>query len=185
MATTAESIQDALLWLAKLLAVFAKRGLLVGAAIGLFALAIWATGGDRFTDCDEVTAQQRAQLDAFRESSDLAVRADSAPACWDGAIAASASGPRGRIENVIEDLADDGWTNVADLWPPQYDLHVACFRSDDPMLETVELNVSSSRAGTVGAAELRITSGHRACESYSCDSVASGCDRWDRLSFPR
>lgn len=185
MATTAESIQDAFVWLGKLLMVFAKRGLLVGGAIGLFVLAIWVTGGDEFTDCEEITSQQRARLDPFRDPANLNVRVDSDPACWDGAIAVRAAGPKGRIDNVIDDLAGQGWENAADLWPPQYDLHVACFRSGDPQLSTVELHVAASRAGTVGGAELRVTSGHPACESYSCGSLASGCDRWDRRRFPR
>ncbi len=185
MATTAESIRDGLFWLGKLGRVFLKRGLIVGGVIGLFAVAIWATGGDGFDDCDADTAGQRAIVDSFREpSGDRNFRVDSDVVCWDGAMVAEAVGPAGDIDDVIEQLRSEGWEAAANLWPPEHDLRVVCFRSEDERLRETELNVASSRSGIVGGAELRITPGHRACEPFSCRSIAAGCQRWDRLDFP-
>ncbi len=185
VATTAESLHDLLIWSWRLLLVSLKRAAIIGVFIGLFVLAIWATDRDPFGDCRGVTPEQRDLLNSFREPAPgRSFQAISEPVCWRGAIATTVRGLEGSMDEVIEQLDVQGWEMQANLWPFQYDLRVACFRPQDGRWQQVELNVSSSRAGTIARAELRATNSQTACEPFDCGSITTGCQRWDRLEVP-
>lgn len=182
MATTAESIVDGLRWLGRTLVVWLRRGVILGAFIGLFVAVAWFTGRERFGDCGDVTAEQRAQLDALQEpAADRSFLAADAGRCVRGNHVVPLTGIDGDLETVVDRLGGEGWRVEATLLPYYYNLLVRCLATDDPGWESIEVSVAASRAGRVARAEARAAPSGTACEPYNCQALSTGCERYDRL----
>ncbi len=181
MATTRESIDDALQWLGRLGMVWLRRGTVIGVCIALFALAVWFTGRETFGDCSEFTDLDRAPLN---DPSGLGLPDGLSVAdagCVRGVYAAALGGLSTDLALETARLEAAGWVDSGTLLPLRDDLRVECLRSDAAGLGQTELFLFASRAGELVRAEVRVTDEPRACEEISCASISTGCDRWDRL----
>jgi hypothetical protein len=176
MATTAESVHDGLLWIARLLLVGLKRAAIIGVFVGLFALAVWATTKPSYSDCDDVTPQQRAQLESLREPSPPRnFLTSSEPRCRRGVFAASVSGLGADMETVTAALTAQEWIAQDDFLPYFHNSWVRCFRFSRPDWERIELNVVANRAGEVRTVEASAPENRAACTEVSCSTTTVGC----------
>ena len=182
MATTKESIEDGLLWIRKLLVSSAKKAVVILTFVGIFALVLWFTGRESFSDCLAVTAEQRTQLSTLTEPDEQRTwTATGTPQCTRGVFAQPVTGIKGDLDEIADELLGQGWIDSAVILPPFYDLRATCFRSTEPGWESIELTVAARRSGEIARSEVVAPEGREACEPFRCESLSTGCERYDRL----
>lgn len=165
MATTAESIQDGLRWIAGLLRIGLRRALILGVFVGLFAAAVVITTRERISDCSNVTVSQRALLDVLREpSTERSFQTSDVPACTDGQFSAPIDGIDGDMEMVTRQLQADGWVLETNYLPFFDLLWRRCFSFPAAGWEQIEITVDASRAGAVRIVRATAPESVEACD---------------------
>ena len=171
MATTQESIQDAVRWMGRLLVVGLRRGAVLALIFGVFAAAVVLTTRESVSDCGDVSEDQRAVLEALREAEPTRSFVATAPArCVDGEFMAPISGLSGTLDEVSVELEAQGWEAQADFVPAFQRLWRRCFRSQQPGWERVQVLVDATRGGLVRAVRATAPERGDACELEQRDA---------------
>lgn len=170
VATTAESVHDALRWVGRFLHMAARRAAIMGVLIALFAAAAWWTTRDIPSDCGGVTAEQRAALLSLRQPDpSRRFRAASDPACVEGRYVVDITGLSGAtgteaMETVTDELVADGMAFDVEFLPFFATTWRRCFRFPDPSWDRIELNVWGTRDGRVHAIDASAPEEGDACD---------------------
>jgi hypothetical protein len=158
-------VADVLRWVGRLLRVALRRAAIGAVLIAVFALAVWWTTRETYSDCGDVTAEQNGLLESLREPSpDRSFRAESRPACVQGVFSAPIVGLGDDMEAATTILLADRLELDREFLPFFYNEWRRCFRFADPAWERIELNVRSDRAGRVQAVDATAPEKGDACE---------------------
>ena len=165
MATTRESFEDAVRWIAKVLRIGLRRALVIGVLAGLFAVLVVVTTRETVSDCGDITAAQKEALDALSAADGVGgLRTSESARCIDGEFAAPLDGIAATMEPATAQVVDAGWQLDTEYIAFHRQLWRRCFHVDRPGWEQVQILLDASRGGGVVSARVTAPEGFDACE---------------------
>lgn len=165
MATTRESIHDAVRWTQKILLIGLRRAAVIGVFVGLFVLLAVVTTRERSSDCGSVSSQQRAVLSTLRDSNAGRSFHTTEPArCRDGEYSAPIEGVADEMTRATEQLTSEGWQLETEYIAFHRQTWRRCFRTDDPGWSRVQITVDATRGGAVHTVRATAPEDTIACE---------------------
>ena len=165
MATTRESIADGVRWVAELLKVGVRRGLILGVFVTLFAIAVVVTTRETVSDCSEVTDEQQVRLASLLEPEAGRSFVATEPArCIDGWFSSPLDGVADTMDEATDQLLAEGWVLEATYIGFYRQLWRHCFRRDVADWDDIQLTVDATRGGAVHTVSATAPEGVEGCE---------------------
>jgi hypothetical protein len=167
VATTAESIEDAIAWMARFARMAARRALMGAALIVLFVAAVLWTTRDVVSDCSDVTVAQKERVTLLRDgSASDGFGPTSDGACLAGEFIAPLDGIEGDIESMTNSLEERGFVQVAEFIPLFDNSWWRCFRHDGQEWRDLDVRIRADRLGVVSNVEILAPEKGRPCEEF-------------------
>ncbi len=165
MATTRECFEDGVRWVIELVRVGARRAVVLGLLVALFAAAVVISTRETVSDCGDVTDDQRARLASLIEAEAGRSFVTVGPArCVDGEYAAQVVGLAETMDRATDQLIAQGWVLETTYIGYYRQSWRRCFRRDAENWERVQIIVDATRGGAVRAVTASAPEGVDACD---------------------